>query len=244
MIFKYTGLIFLLTVVLGALFACDPSDRADSELAKQKPQKGISHFPKREVLFNCDNAPEDAILNKHLSESLKNLVQITCKKGLGHILSSEDEHIWLYREGSYGGIKVPFSGSLNAKIENKSDGKSFHDNYFIEITINQLDENQREELTDLIRSKNPSKPIAERRFVSKIEAVNQKGISQRVYLFSDQDFNSSSQNSGDGKEVLTIGFVCNPDCDYDNMFYKRVWHNTAKMAAELRKEYSDSSSIH
>lgn len=216
------------TILLLSLFAC----------SKDAPQATLdlntypSDRPKRQVLFDCNDHPENSIVNEVLDDEQRGVFSINCRRGLGHTLSGLSEYLWIYREDDYGGIKVPITAALNAKMSTELDGDAFHEFYFTDISVTSLDEDERSELFNAIRENNTQLIINDREIVKKISAVNQSGVSQYVYLMSNPDTDKMGITNPE------IGFLCNPDCEYSNIFYKRFWPDMAKKTIELRNKYA------
>ena len=216
-----------LTILLLSLVACSNDEPQTTLDLNTYP----SDRPKRQVLFDCIDPPENAVVNEMLDEEQSEIFSINCRKGLGHILSGISEYLWIYREDDYAGIKVPITAALNAKMATELEGEDFHEFYFTEISLTTLDEDERSELFKVLREHNTQRIINDREIVKKISAVNQSGVAQHVYLMSNPDTDKMGITNPE------IGFVCNPDCQYSDIFYKRFWPNMAKKTIELRKKY-------
>jgi hypothetical protein len=240
MILNLRAALMAVTAFIFLLSCSDLDQENNSKIKTDNAKQGVSHFPKREILLNCADAPDAAILDKDLSNALRNLGQIQCRKGLGHFLTAEKGQIWIYREEDYGGFRVPISASINAQVGAIIEGESFHDHFFSSVSLHQLEDQEKKVLFDKIRLSNPEKPLASRKFVFKISATNQNGDSQSVYLLSDLDLISDHEVDDNQEESgnYTIGFLCNPECEYNNLFYKRFWLNTGQLTKEIRAKYT------
>ena len=80
-----------LTILLLSLVACSNDEPQTTLDLNTYP----SDRPKRQVLFDCSNPPENAVVNEMLGEEQSEIFSINCRKGLGHILSGLSEYLWI-----------------------------------------------------------------------------------------------------------------------------------------------------
>lgn len=223
---KSLKMVFLV-VMLSLLISCDKS------IKKEAVATGEPHLPQRVIMFDCANAPQEATLNQDLNDIAKSILSVNCKKGLGHTISAQKGFMWIYREMSYAGIRVPVAASLNAKVVNEISGDNFHDFYFTDISVSELDAVKVDKLLDLLREKNPGRNIKNRDVIKEITVKSNLGVTQKVYLLS-----SLTADQLADERVPELGFVCNPECGYEDIFYTREWVNRAEEDAKLRAKYA------
>ena len=181
-------------------------------------------FRKGDARIDCDNAPSEAITNANLPEALREDVQVECWNH-GHSLGSAKDTAWNQRIEQFGDIQVPLSVVLYARIRTADELASGevplvgHSAYFTRIDKTLLPIEEATSVRQLYAKHHPSVALSGDLPVLEIQAVNNVGVTQRVYLIT----------LPSGEET---GYLCTPDCDVENAFTRINWKTSGYQAVE------------